>query len=73
MLADESFQEANTALAPSLCLARLVLARQLHTSVGGRVEPAYDDELGLSGQILLSEGEVAEERNGSLSLRTEQD
>ena len=73
MLADESFQETNTALSPSLCLALLVLARQLHASVGGRVESAYDDEFGLSGQILLSEGEIAEERNGALSLGTEQD
>lgn len=43
MLADESLQETNTALASSLCLALLVLACQLHTSVGSRVEPAYDN------------------------------
>jgi len=60
MLADESLQEANTARAPSLSLALLVLACQLHASMGGGIDSAYDDEPGLSGQILLSEGEVAE-------------
>jgi VIT1/CCC1 family predicted Fe2+/Mn2+ transporter len=72
VLADESLQEANPALSPALGFVVLVLAGQLHASVSGGIEPADDDELGLSGQVLLSEGEIAEQREGALSLGVEE-
>lgn len=73
MLANKPFKEASTTLSLGLSFALLVLACQLHASMGGWVESAYYNEFGLSWKILLRKGEITEKRKSSFPFSIEQD